>query len=220
MNDMNTHFQNVIASITASNSGELVTGTQRLQDCFKDATSAAGGLQKNYQCFVGKDSAMTSMQTLFAGMYVILSRFFSLNRELIRRASTHSLQQAGGYLPPNLVQDIINSSLSLPFDPDKSLMLTPALIISLHVLPHCRGCHPWIDSHGASQQRDHVDDCCCFRSSPLRCRSVAWCFTNAESLDLIGQLRHRGSTDATMFQRRDHDSYNRSSINLRMCHGR
>jgi len=68
MNDMNTHIQNVIASITASNSGELVTGTQRLQDCFKDMSSAEGGLQKNYQCFVGKDSAMTSMQTLFAGM--------------------------------------------------------------------------------------------------------------------------------------------------------
>ncbi|GAA5882508.1 hypothetical protein JCM16303_001769 [Sporobolomyces ruberrimus] len=86
MNDLNTHFQNVIASITASNSGELVTGTQRLQDCFKDASMASGGLQKNYQCFVGKDSASTSMQTLFAGI----------------------LQQVGGYLPPNVVQDIIN----------------------------------------------------------------------------------------------------------------
>ncbi|GAA6020244.1 hypothetical protein JCM11491_003862 [Sporobolomyces phaffii] len=86
MNDLNTHLQNVIASITASNSGELVTGTQRLQDCFESATTAAGGLQKNYQCFVGKDSASTSMQTLFAGI----------------------LQQVGGYLPPNVVQDIIN----------------------------------------------------------------------------------------------------------------
>ncbi|GAA5940866.1 uncharacterized protein JCM15063_000903 [Sporobolomyces koalae] len=86
MNDLNTHFQNVIASITASNSGELVTGTQRLQDCFSDASTASGGLQKNYQCFVGKDSFSTSMQTLFAGI----------------------LQQVGGYLPPNVVQDIIN----------------------------------------------------------------------------------------------------------------
>ncbi|GAA5894342.1 uncharacterized protein JCM6883_003793 [Sporobolomyces salmoneus] len=88
-NDLNTHFQNVIASITASNSGELVTGTQRLQDCieaFSSASADAGALQKNYQCFVGKDSASTSMQTLFAGI----------------------LQQVGGYLPPNVVQDIIN----------------------------------------------------------------------------------------------------------------
>ncbi|GAA5986029.1 hypothetical protein JCM5350_005504 [Sporobolomyces pararoseus] len=88
-NDLNTHFQNVLASITASNSGELVTGTQRLQQCFEafsTASADAGALQKNYQCFVGKDSASTSMQTLFAGI----------------------LQQVGGYLPPNVVQDIIN----------------------------------------------------------------------------------------------------------------
>ncbi|GAA5822685.1 hypothetical protein JCM10212_000215 [Sporobolomyces blumeae] len=69
MNDLNEHFQNVLASITASNSGELVTGTQRLGDCLQAAsTTASGALETNYQCFVGKDSATTSMQTLFAGM--------------------------------------------------------------------------------------------------------------------------------------------------------
>jgi len=40
------------------------------------------------------------------------------------------------------------------------------------------------------------------------------------AIDRTGQLCHRDSTDATMFQRRDHDPYDRSSINLRMCHGR
>ncbi|GAA5933345.1 hypothetical protein JCM1841_001500 [Sporobolomyces salmonicolor] len=86
VNDLNTHLQNVIASVTASNSGEAVTGTERLQACLESALNGSTGLQQNYQCFMGKDSTWTSLNTLFAGI----------------------VQQFGGYLPPNVMQDVIN----------------------------------------------------------------------------------------------------------------
>ncbi|GAA6001371.1 hypothetical protein JCM10207_006630 [Rhodosporidiobolus poonsookiae] len=84
--DLNTHVQNVLASVVASTSGETVTAIERLQDCLDGPLSSPGAVPTSYQCFTDLNGATGNLANVFHG----------------------ALQQFVGYLPPNVVQDITN----------------------------------------------------------------------------------------------------------------
>ena len=56
-----------MTSVTASFSGESVYAVERLQSCFKSATSGST-LQANQKCFTGPNSSFIALNTLFAGV--------------------------------------------------------------------------------------------------------------------------------------------------------
>ncbi|GAA5991211.1 hypothetical protein JCM11641_001621 [Rhodosporidiobolus odoratus] len=91
-------MQNALASVVASTSGETVTSMEKMQDCLTASVANQKGLQTNYNCFTTSDGPSQHLQNVFHGI----------------------LQQFVGYLPPNVVQDIINiysfylSSSSIP----------------------------------------------------------------------------------------------------------
>ncbi|KAI5480777.1 hypothetical protein MNV49_007183 [Pseudohyphozyma bogoriensis] len=84
-NDLYTAVNNAIASVTASTAGNTVTGVEVLQKCFQNAVQG-GELDTIGSCFNGPNSALVSLNTIFAGV----------------------VQQFVGYLPPNVVSSVIN----------------------------------------------------------------------------------------------------------------
>lgn len=66
-NDLNSRLNDVMTSVTASFSGESVYAVERLQSCFKSATSGST-LQANQKCFTGPNSSFIALNTLFAGV--------------------------------------------------------------------------------------------------------------------------------------------------------
>ncbi|GAA5886169.1 hypothetical protein JCM6882_004287 [Rhodosporidiobolus microsporus] len=86
INDINTHLQNVLASVTASISGETVTAVEKLQDCLGGAFAGSEGLQTDFRCFTAVDGPAEHLANILHGV----------------------LQQFAGYLPPNVVSDVIN----------------------------------------------------------------------------------------------------------------
>ncbi|KDE09252.1 hypothetical protein MVLG_00572 [Microbotryum lychnidis-dioicae p1A1 Lamole] len=84
-NDLNDHINNAIASVVASTSGETVTAIERFEDCFAQATKDKN-LQTTRRCLTGPQSGVSSLFALLSGV----------------------TQQFVGYLPPNVVNDLIN----------------------------------------------------------------------------------------------------------------
>ncbi|SGY21164.1 BQ5605_C016g08204 [Microbotryum silenes-dioicae] len=89
-NDLNDHINNAIASVVASTSGETVTAIERFEDCFAQATKD-NNLQTTRRCLTGPQSGVSSLFTLLSGV----------------------TQQFVGYLPPNVVNDLINRALAV-----------------------------------------------------------------------------------------------------------
>ncbi|SCV72138.1 BQ2448_4832 [Microbotryum intermedium] len=83
--DLNEHINNAIASVVASTSGETMTAIERFEDCFALAIQDKN-LQTTRSCLTGPQSGVTSLFTLLAGV----------------------TQQFVGYLPLNIVNDLIN----------------------------------------------------------------------------------------------------------------
>lgn len=77
-----TQISSVIDSISASTAGNIATGVLKLRDCLLAVVQADGKVPESYQCAV--DGPVANLQVAVNGV----------------------IQQAAGYLPPNLVLDL------------------------------------------------------------------------------------------------------------------
>jgi hypothetical protein len=76
------HISNVFESISASTAGNGATGILKLRDCLLAVVQAEGKMPDTYHCATA--GPVTNLQTAVSGV----------------------MQQAAGYLPPNLVLDL------------------------------------------------------------------------------------------------------------------
>lgn len=102
-----THVNNVIISVTASASGDTVTAIEHFEGCFARSLQVSSVATKD--CIAGPQSSFTSVNTVLAGVYVLIFR--SIRPFIDNLCSHFSLQQFVGYLPPNIIQDVQNSAL-------------------------------------------------------------------------------------------------------------